>query len=217
MAFSEPLKFKIVILGDGATGKTTYVKRVKDGYFVRGYKATQGADVNHVQLYLKDGRSVIYEIWDTAGQENRGGLSEIYYLNASAGIIMYNVTSRSTFTHVQKWLSNLREITNSGGYQIPVVVVGNMIDLADKKVKHEQVISEISNKVYKTVEMSIKIEYNIDKPLLYLTRALLNDMNIKFVGKTELEASTASMKVEMKNSENILKARSMNLPDEEFN
>lgn len=212
---NQPLCFKIVILGDGATGKTTYVTRVKEGHFVRPYTATQGADVTTIQFFLSDGRSVIYDVWDTAGQEMHGGMSQIYYLNAHGAIIMYNVTSRSTFAHVQMWLSNLRQITNVGNFEIPVVVVGNMTDLADRKVKHQQVISEISNKVFKTVDMSVKTNYHIEEPFLYLTRALLNDNTIKFAGNKGVQAANISLQDGILNSENIQKARTMDLPDDD--
>lgn len=208
--------FKIVILGDGATGKTTYVNQVKEGNFIRTYVATQGAEVSEIQFYLKDGRSIVYQVWDTAGQEIYGMMSDVYYLGADAAIIMYNVTSRSTFTHVRKWLNNLRDITGDGGRQIPVIVCGNMVDLADRKVTSQQVISELGTRVYKTCEISAKTSYQVEQPFLLITRALLNDHTIEFGGNLRLKPDSISLDEGMSNAANIQKARSMDLPDQDF-
>ena len=67
-------EFKVVIVGDGATGKTTFVKRHLTGEFERRYAPTLGAEVHPIPLYTNKGR-VLLNVWDTAGQvkfiENR--------------------------------------------------------------------------------------------------------------------------------------------------
>ncbi|KAG0419740.1 GTP-binding nuclear protein GSP1/Ran [Dictyocoela roeselum] len=206
--------FKIVLIGDSGVGKTNLLSGLTRNEFLSNSKATIGVEFA-TKTFTMDNSIIKAQIWDTAGQEMHGGMSQIYYLNAHGAIIMYNVTSRSTFAHVQMWLSNLRQITNVGNFEIPVVVVGNMTDLADRKVKHQQVISEISNKVFKTVDMSVKTNYHIEEPFLYLTRALLNDNTIKFAGNKGVQAANISLQDGILNSENIQKARTMDLPDDD--
>ena len=46
---------------------------------------------------------IIFDVWDTAGQEKFGGLRDGYYINGQCGIIMFDVTSRITYKNVPNW------------------------------------------------------------------------------------------------------------------
>ena len=70
-------KFKLVMVGDGGVGKTTFVKRHRTGEFERVYTPTQAVSVTQVPFYTNHG-PILLEIWDTAGQEKLGKLREIY-------------------------------------------------------------------------------------------------------------------------------------------
>lgn len=59
-------KFKVVLVGDGGVGKTTFVKRHHTGQFVKPYIPTKGADVTEIEFMTTHGR-IVLEIWDTAG------------------------------------------------------------------------------------------------------------------------------------------------------
>jgi len=60
-----------------------------------------------------------------------GGLKEGYYVNANAAIIMFDVCSRITYKNVPKWHKDLTRICEG----IPIVLVGNKVDVKDRKVK----------------------------------------------------------------------------------
>ena len=66
-------EFKVVLIGDGAVGKTTFVHRHTTGEFKKIYIATQGVEVNSITFYTNHG-PIKLAIWDTAGQEKLGGL-----------------------------------------------------------------------------------------------------------------------------------------------
>ena len=70
-------EFKLVMVGDGGEGKTTFVKRHLTGEFEKKYIATQGVEVNSKVFYTNHG-PIKFNIWDTAGQEKLGGLREGY-------------------------------------------------------------------------------------------------------------------------------------------
>ena len=70
-------KFKLVMVGDGGVGKTTYVKRHRTGEFEKVYEPTKGVNVSYIPFYTNRG-SVLFEVWDTAGQEKLGKLREVY-------------------------------------------------------------------------------------------------------------------------------------------
>lgn len=112
-------KFKIVLIGDGGTGKTTFCKRHLTGEMEKRYEATMGAEVRVLNFFTNHGK-IVLEIWDTAGQEKFGGLRDGYYIGAQAGIIMFDLTSRVTYKNVPTWHRDLTRVCD----HIPIVLCG---------------------------------------------------------------------------------------------
>jgi small GTP-binding protein len=128
---SKPLK--IVLLGDGSTGKTSFYERISkynsDDYrFNKKYKATTNFNLKKVLLSTNIGDINCY-FWDTAGQEKYGGdLRNAYIQGADGALILYDVTNRDTIQNVQKWLDDINFVCNKSRNNIPIVVIGNKID-----------------------------------------------------------------------------------------
>ena len=74
--------FKCVLVGDGGTGKTTFVKRHLTGEFEKKYVATLGVEV-HPLVFNTNRGPIRFNVWDTAGQEKFGGLRDGYYIQVS--------------------------------------------------------------------------------------------------------------------------------------
>uniref|UniRef100_A0AC11CUC2 Uncharacterized protein n=1 Tax=Ovis aries TaxID=9940 RepID=A0AC11CUC2_SHEEP len=102
-AQGEPqVQFKLGLVGDGGTGKTTFVKRHLTGEFEKKYVATLGAEV-HPLVFPTNRGPIKINVWDTAGQEKFGGLRDGYYIQAQCAIMMFDVTSRVTYKNVPNW------------------------------------------------------------------------------------------------------------------
>lgn len=168
-------RFKLILVGDGGVGKTTFVKRHRTGEFEKKYVATMGVEVNPLPFSTSLGQ-VVYNCWDTAGQEKFGGLRDGYYIGGQAAIIMFDVTARVTYKSVPHWHKDLVRVCEN----IPIVLCGNKIDCKDRKVKPKE-IQFHRKKNLQYYDISAKSNYNFEKPFLYITRKLTGDPNCVFV------------------------------------
>merc|ERR1711981_1190614 len=172
--------FKLVLVGDGGTGKTTFVKRHLSGEFEKKYIATQGVEVHPMPFYTSKG-NIVFNVWDTAGQEKLGGLRDGYYIGGQCGIIMFDVCSRITYQNVPKWYKDLVRVCEN----IPIVLVGNKVDVKDRKVKAKQITFH-RKKNLQYYDISAKSNYQFEKPFVWLARKLVGDNDLKFVGAPAL-------------------------------
>ncbi len=168
-------EFKLVLVGDGGVGKTTFVKRHLTGEFEKKYIATQGVEVSSLVFFTNYG-PIKFNIWDTAGQEKLGGLREGYYIGADCAIVMFDVTSRITYKNVPKWYKDLTRICEN----IPMVLVGNKVDAKERKVKARQITFHRKRNL-QYYDVSAKSNYQFEKPFLFLMKRLVNDANLDLV------------------------------------
>lgn len=135
MSSSYDYLFKIVVLGEGAVGKTAIVTRFSHGFFRTDYKTTIGSQfaVKNVDIKRDIGNvTVKLQIWDVAGQSRFQILRPMYYRGSSGGLLVYDVTRRRTFIVLEEWLDELHKAINK---EIPLVLVANKTDLPDRVVE----------------------------------------------------------------------------------
>jgi small GTP-binding protein len=130
----EGLTVRVVLIGDTQVGKTSLIHRFVRSSFDRQTKGTIGA-VFHTYEQTWNGRQVIMQIWDTAGQEKYRSLGPIYYRNSAAGIAVFDMTSPETLPGLEKWIVEFRKYTES-----PLLfIVGNKTDIeGEQKVTREE-------------------------------------------------------------------------------
>lgn len=168
-------RFKLILVGDGGVGKTTFVKRHRTGEFEKKYIATMGVEVNPLPFYTNLGQ-IVFNCWDTAGQEKFGGLRDGYYIGGKAAIIMFDVTARVTYKSVPHWHKDLVRVCDN----IPIVLCGNKVDCKDRKVKPKE-IQFHRKKNLQYYDISAKSNYNFEKPFLYIIRKLTGQPECVFV------------------------------------
>jgi small GTP-binding protein len=130
---------KIVLLGDGAVGKTSLQSRFTKGIFREDYKMTVGFQyaVKEVDMPTPEGTSVPLRlhIWDLAGQSRFDFLRPMFIENAKGCVLVYDVTRRETFEGLREWIQLIKEHIQD---QIPTVLVGNKTDLSERAVTNEE-------------------------------------------------------------------------------
>ncbi|SCZ92028.1 BZ3500_MvSof-1268-A1-R1_Chr5-3g08290 [Microbotryum saponariae] len=211
-------------VGDGGTGKTTFVKRHLTssphapsagvpflGLFVPPPTATLGVEVHPLTFHTNFG-TICFNVWDTAGQEKFGGLRDGYYIQGQCGIIMFDVTSKITYKNVPNWHRDLERVCES----IPIVLCGNKVDVKERKVKTGAVTFH-RKKNLQYFEISAKSNYNFEKPFLWLARKLVGNPNLEFVASPALappEVQVDAALMQQYQAE-LEKASAAPLPDEE--
>jgi len=203
--------FKLVLVGDGGTGKTTFVKRHLTGEFEKKYIATLGVEVHPLDFFTNFG-TIRFNVWDTAGQEKFGGLRDGYYIQGQCGIIMFDVTAKITYRSVPNWHRDLERVCEN----IPIVLCGNKVDVKERKVKVGQITFH-RKKNLQYFEISAKSNYNFEKPFLWLARKLTGSASLEFVASPalappELTVDAATMAQYQKELDS---AAQMALPDED--
>lgn len=211
MATQQVPTFKLVLVGDGGTGKTTFVKRHLTGEFEKRYHATQGVEVYPLGFQTNFGE-IKFEVWDTAGQEKFGGLRDGYYINGQCGIIMFDVTSRITYKNVPNWHRDLVRVCEN----IPVVLCGNKVDVKERKVKAKSITFH-RKKNLQYYDISAKSNYNFEKPFLWLARKLAGNPSLEFVAAPALAPPEVQIDAEQmqKIQQDAEQAAAMPLPDED--
>ncbi|KAL8521906.1 hypothetical protein ACS0TY_012163 [Phlomoides rotata] len=203
--------FKLVIVGDGGTGKTTFVKRHLTGEFEKKYEPTIGVEVHPLDFFTNCGKIRFY-CWDTAGQEKFGGLRDGYYIHGQCAIIMFDVTARLTYKNVPTWHRDLCRVCEN----IPIVLCGNKVDVKNRQVKAKQVTFH-RKKNLQYYEISAKSNYNFEKPFLYLARKLAGDANLHFVESPALAPPEVQIDLvaQQQHEAELAAAASQPLPDDD--
>ncbi|KAK3083597.1 hypothetical protein FSP39_000028 [Pinctada imbricata] len=203
--------FKLVLVGDGGVGKTTFVKRHLSGEFEKKYVATLGVEVHPLQFHTTRG-NLVFNVWDTAGQEKFGGLRDGYYIQGQCAIIMFDVTSRVTYKNVPNWHRDLVRVCEN----IPIVLCGNKVDIKERKVKAKAIVFH-RKKNLQYYDISAKSNYNFEKPFLWLARKLCGDPNLEFAAMPALAPPEVQLdKAQIQQYEQELQsAQEVALPDDD--
>jgi GTP-binding nuclear protein Ran len=138
--------YKLILVGDGGIGKTTYVKRLLGLDFEKKYVPTLGVETKKYKNFT---------IWDTAGMEKFSGLKDGYYIGAHCAIIMMS-------NNIQSFVYYINLIKKNCG-DIPIAIVFNTLNL-----KLYDTIKNMNKYKDNIFICSVKDNANILEPINYL-------------------------------------------------
>ncbi|TYJ58248.1 hypothetical protein B9479_001073 [Cryptococcus floricola] len=176
---SSAIRRKLVIVGDGAAGKTSLLNVFAVGHFPESYEPT--VFDNYVTEIELDGKPVQLALWDTAGQEEYERLRPLSYSKAHVILIAFSVDTPDSLENVtQKWIEEVRSIC---GKAIPVILVACKTDLREKAIADgtytpqrftdrqtgQKIADSINARAY--IETSALLNQNVDDVFEAATRA----------------------------------------------
>ena len=126
--------FKILTIGESNVGKTCILRRFVENKFSKIHLSTIGIDYRTKSLHVY-GKEVKLKIWDTAGQERYHNITSQIYKGADGILLVYDVTEESSFIKIKDWMEQI--ITNIGGDDISIILVGNKCDIQERAISKE--------------------------------------------------------------------------------
>lgn len=163
--------FKVVLVGDGGVGKSSYMRALRGHSFTPVYEPTVGVELHAIKLHSNRG-TITLNIWDVAGQDKFRGLDDAYYITADAVIIMSSYDSKHSVGNRSEWHRTVKRVAD-----VPTLYVMNKADISDKPVSKRY----IQRHGIIPISISSKDKSHIFDPLISLARTLTNDNELSLV------------------------------------
>ena len=169
-------KRKYCLLGEGAVGKTSLIRRFVTDQFDDRYITTIGTKVTKKSIHLdnpeRDAR-VDMMIWDIMGQQGyRGMLQESYFHGASGGMAVCDVTRPETLENLQEWINGLRGVCGD----VPIVILANKADLKGQyEFERDELLDKSRTHNARAFLTSAKTGQNVERAFFTLGQLLLQD------------------------------------------
>jgi len=164
--------FKILVVGDMGTGKTSLVKRLKFNTFSDKVNSTVGVDFVMKEIKWDENTIVRLQLWDIAGQERFGNLTRVYYKEAVGVFVVFDVTRMNTFEDSSKWKTDIDDKVKlpHDNEPIPMVLLANKCDLVERKIINAERLDKWCDECgfVGWEETSAKDNINIDKAVSFL-------------------------------------------------
>jgi len=185
--------FKVVLVGDTNVGKTNLLCRFTRNEFDLESRCTIGIEFA-TKLSTVQGKVVKSQIWDTAGQERYRSITDAYYRGAVGALLVYDISRRSSFENLGRWLDELRDHAEDGC--LPVMLVGNKSDLQHLRAVDQDEASTFAAEhgLLSCIEASALTSVNVESAFLGLLSEICAQMST--VQPTESHHAPPPVKVD---------------------
>ena len=154
----DMIRCKTIIVGNSGVGKTSIISRYLRKFNPKE-KSTIGASFTNKLEIINDNK-ILFEIWDTAGQEKFRSINSIFYQDANICILVYDITNKKSFDEMKDYWYN--SVLENSSNDIIFHVVGNKIDLFDQEVVDRKEVDNFCKQLGTEVNfVSAKDESNV--------------------------------------------------------
>lgn len=193
----EEYLFKVVIIGDSAVGKSNLLSRYARNEFNLHSKATIGVEFQTQSMEI-DGKEVKAQIWDTAGQERFRAVTSAYYRGAVGALIVYDITRRTTFHSVTRWL---QELDSHSETTVARMLIGNKSDLDNiRDVSVEEGVKLAEEEGLFFMETSALDSTNVQKAFEIVIREIYSNVSRKVLNSDSYKAELTVNRVSLVNN-----------------
>jgi small GTP-binding protein len=168
------LIFKVLIIGNQGYGKTSIVQRLSTGTFSSHYRATIGVDFALKEINIGN-KNITFQLWDIAGHERFGSMTNNYYRGAIGAFIVIDITQLLSLDTIKSWKMDLEKKVKLNAHEdISVILLINKVDLDKNEIEEKMITAkclELGIKEY--IYTSAKENIGIDFALLKMTTLIM--------------------------------------------
>ena len=193
------MMFKVVLVGDSFVGKTNIMSKYLKNEFHEDSKATVGVEFGSKQFNV-EGHSIKAQIWDTAGQERYKAITSAYYKGAKGAFVVYDITRKSSFESIDKWVSDL---TAAADKKLTIVVIGNKCDLEDQRqITKEQGEEKAGKLEVAFMETSALSGENLDKAFEMMINEIFKKCHEEMLSEGEVDIIEGGQDINLSKKKN---------------
>ncbi len=184
---------KLVLMGDGAVGKTSLRRNYLGMGFTEEHLMTIGADFAAKDVhYSFNGKpyQITFQIWDLAGQSTFNSVRSMYYKGCFGGLMLFDKTRPSSFENIPNWINELKK--NSSRGNVPIIILGNKADLvtdqSDPNIVSDEKVQELVDELNGTyaddrfrviyLSTSAKTGLNVDNAFHFMAASVLSWLKV---------------------------------------
>ena len=130
--------FKITVIGNGAVGKTSLIKKYTQGSFQKDYIKTLGAQFSKYDEEIEGDNCKLF-FWDIAGQDEFNFMRPTFYKGSKAAIIVFSHSDGDSYNNIVDWHEDIKKYTGN----LPIVLFGNKTDLVDEKNLEDENVKKL--------------------------------------------------------------------------
>ena len=178
---------KVLVLGNSTVGKSNFIFRFCKNDFQESHIATVGIDCQSKIIQLHDKTSVKINVFDTAGQERFMCINRNLFTRVQGILLLYDISQLRSFEKLKDWIETIKD----NCAVIPIILVGNKVDLEDHRaVSYDEGKKIADENGFMFIETSAKTNVNVDKAFMDLAEKVLQDYKRKIDDTLNLGTKT---------------------------